>query len=32
MAAGNTCAADSVDNGHNEIDCTVRSHGFYKSV
>ena len=32
MAAGNTCATDPVDTVHHEMDSTVRSHRFYKSV
>ena len=32
MAAGDTRAADPVGTVHHEIDSTVRSHRFYKSV
>ena len=32
MAAGDTRAADPVDTVHHEMDSTVRSHRFYKSV
>ena len=32
MAAGDTHAADPVDTVHHEMDSTVRSHHFYKSV
>ena len=32
MAAGDTCAADPVDNVYHEMDSTVHNHRFYKSV
>ena len=32
MAAGDTRAADPVDTVHHEMDSTIHSHGFYKSV
>ena len=32
MAAGNTREADPVDTVQHEMDSTVRSHHFYKSV
>ena len=32
MAAGDTHAADPVDTVHHEMDSTICSHHFYKSV